>query len=161
MKPIAQPLSYSALPMLKIITNSPSVFQHFFFNTKKKFPFFSFLLFTQNILKLTANDYIINRLFLLRRHSFETQPSEAHATLRNTRKLRPALSRSRSEYRFDPLSQHIGAPCRPLVRSGITVCEVRFRRCHPVSVARFHSSVSGKVIAIDSRNNAQSIPVRT
>ncbi len=60
-----------------------------------------------------------------------------------------------------PLSQHIGAPCRPLVKIGDTVTkgqmigEVENALGCPV-----HSSVSGKVVAIDSRNNAQGVPIQ-
>lgn len=60
-----------------------------------------------------------------------------------------------------PLSQHIGAPCQPLVNVGDTV--TRGQMIGAVENALgcpVHSSVSGKVVAIDSRNNAQGIPVR-
>lgn len=59
------------------------------------------------------------------------------------------------------LSQHIGAPCAPLVKVGDTV--TRGQMIGSVENALgcpVHSSVSGKVIAIDSRNNAQGIPVQ-
>ena len=60
-----------------------------------------------------------------------------------------------------PLSQHIGAHCEPLVKVGDlvtygqTIGAVSAGLGCPV-----HSSVSGKVIAIDSVNNAQGMPIR-
>ena len=59
------------------------------------------------------------------------------------------------------LSQHIGAPCTPLVKVGDTV--TRGQMIGSVENALgcpVHSSVSGKVIAIDSRNNAQGVPIQ-
>ena len=60
-----------------------------------------------------------------------------------------------------PLSQHIGAPCTPIVKIGDTV--TRGQMIGNVENALgcpVHSSVSGKVISIDSRNNAQGMPVQ-
>ncbi len=60
-----------------------------------------------------------------------------------------------------PMSQHIGAPCEPLVavgdmvRYGQEIGAVKEGLGCPV-----HASVSGKVVAIDSVNNAQGQPIR-
>jgi len=59
-----------------------------------------------------------------------------------------------------PLSQHIGAPCRATVKVGEYV--TRGQMIGTVENALgcpVHSSVSGTVVAIDSRNNAQGMPV--
>ncbi len=61
-----------------------------------------------------------------------------------------------------PLAQHIGTPCRPTVAVGDTV--TRGQVIGDVIAGLgcpIHSSVSGKVVAIDSRNNAQGQPIQT
>ncbi len=60
-----------------------------------------------------------------------------------------------------PLSQHIGAPCTPTVKIGdsVTVGQM-IGTVENALGCPVHSSVSGKVVAIDSRNNAQGVPIQ-
>lgn len=60
-----------------------------------------------------------------------------------------------------PLIQHIGQPCEPLVAVGDRV--LRGQKLGDVASGLgcpVHSSVSGKVVSIDSRNNALGVPIR-
>lgn len=60
-----------------------------------------------------------------------------------------------------PLSQHIGAHCEPLVKVGDTVTYGQVIGAVSSGLGcPVHASVSGKVIAIDSVNNAQGVPIR-
>ncbi len=60
-----------------------------------------------------------------------------------------------------PLSQHIGAHCEPLVKVGDTVTYGQTIGAVSNGLGcPVHASVSGKVIAIDSVNNAQGVPIR-
>lgn len=60
-----------------------------------------------------------------------------------------------------PLSQHIGAPCQPLVKVGDTVLrgQIIGDVVNGALGCPVHSSVSGTVTAIDSRNNAQGVAI--
>lgn len=60
-----------------------------------------------------------------------------------------------------PLSQHIGAHCEPTVAVGDTVTYGQVIGVVPSGLGcPVHASVSGKVISIDSVNNAHGIPIR-
>lgn len=60
-----------------------------------------------------------------------------------------------------PLSQHIGTPAEPIVSVGDTVFRGQVIAESTKGIGcPIHSSVSGKVKAIDSRNNANGVPVR-
>lgn len=60
-----------------------------------------------------------------------------------------------------PLVQHIGVQCKPVVKVGDTVCKGQLIGDAEGLTCLVHSSVSGKVVEIRIRNNAQAQPIPT